>query len=122
MAEYVNIRVRKDTYERLKELSAGVPLVRFLDDACRHWSQNGKDEADTLLEQLDKQAEEEAAAANALFASLDNDELPECCQGIYSGRKDDRCEHWIIKNNRWYNQGTNRYIDDPAYVNYFQNA
>ena len=42
MAEYVNIRIRKDTYERLKELSAGVPLVRFLDDACRHWSNNNK--------------------------------------------------------------------------------
>lgn len=115
---YVSIRINEEAARILNRKCAELGITKS-QAVVRGCSQLGN--TDDLLEQLDKQAEEEAAESNALFASLDDDELPECCQGIYSGLKDDRCEHWIIKNNRWYNQVTNRYIDDPAYVNYFQN-
>lgn len=116
---YVSIRIEEEAAGVLNRKCAELGLTKS-QVVVRGCAALGN--TDDLLDQLDKQAEEEAAAANALFASLDDDELPECCQGIYTGRKEDRCEHWIIKNNRWYNQGTKRYIDDPAYVNYFQNA
>lgn len=113
------IKVTDELYERLKARANGQPipkLLRALLDGEEFKSNNAD------AEQLDKQAEESAAEANSLFAGLDDDELPECCQKIYSGRKEDRCEHWTIKNNRYYNTVTHRYIDDMAYVNYFQNA
>ena len=123
MAEYVNIRVRKDTYERLKELSAGVPLVRFLDDASRHWesysrnSRNSKDEADVTLEQLDKQAEE--TYVDPLIRDLEPDELPECCQSIYGGSIKERCEHWVDKRPAgFYNTLTHKWASDPDYYKY----
>lgn len=106
MAEYVNIRIRKDTYERLKELSAGVPLVRFLDDACRHWSDNSKD-ADALLEELDNKYEN--PTVDPLLADLAPGELPECCQGIYDDpeRPVPTCEHW---EKAWVNHYGNKVV------------
>lgn len=113
------IKVTDELYERLRARANGQPIPQMLRELLDA-------EADALLEKLDRQAEEERAANTmspmTITSSIDNDELPECCQKIYSGRKDDRCEHWTIKNNRWYNLATNRYIDDPAYTNYFQNA
>lgn len=107
MAEYVNIRIRKDTYERLKELSAGVPLVRFLDDACRHWSKDNKDEADQLLEELDNKYEN--PSVDPLLAGLAPGELPECCQGIYDDpeRPVPTCEHW---EKAWVNHYGNKVV------------
>lgn len=109
MAEYVNIRIRKDTYERLKELSAGVPLVRFLDDACRHWSDNSKDkdEADALLEELDDKYEN--PTVDPLLEGLAPGELPECCQGIYDDpeRPVPTCEHW---EKAWVNHYGNKVV------------
>jgi len=108
MAEYVNIRIRKDTYERLKELSAGVPLVRFLDDACRHWSKDSsKDEADALLEELDNKYEH--PPIDPLLEGLAPGELPECCQGIYDDpeRPAPTCEHW---EQAWVNHYGNKVV------------
>ena len=106
MAEYVNIRIRKDTYERLKELSAGVPLVRFLDDACRHWSKDNKD-ADALLEELDNKYEN--PSVDPLLEGLAPGELPECCQGIYDDpeRPVPTCEHW---EKAWVNHYGNKVV------------
>ena len=115
---YVSIRLDEEAARILNRKCAELGLTKS-QVVVRGCSNLGN--TDSLLEKLDKQAEEVEAESNALFASLDDDELPECCQGIYSGRKDDRCEHWVLRNGRWYNQVTNRYIDDPAYVNYFQN-
>ena len=115
MAEYVNIRVRKDTYERLKELSAGVPLVRFLDDACRHWSQGNKDEADALLEQLDAQYEKQDEPT---VEAIDTSEwvagvAPECCCDFYYNynfnHKSEPCEHW--KRVRWTDRNGNSKVN-----------
>lgn len=107
MAEYVNIRIRKDTYERLKELSAGVPLVRFLDDACRHWSQDNKDEADQLLDQLDNKYEH--PPIDPLLVGLAPGELPECCQSIYDDpeRPVPTCPHW---EQAWVNHYGNKVV------------
>lgn len=116
MAEYVNIRIRKDTYERLKELSAGVPLVRFLDDACRHWSQNdSKDEADALLEQLDAQYEKQNEPT---VEAIDTSEwvagvAPECCCDFYYNynynHRSEPCEHW--KRVRWTDRNGNSKVN-----------
>lgn len=116
---YVSIRLDEEAAGILNRKCAELGLTKS-QAVVRGCSQLGN--TDSLLEQLDKQAEESVAEANSLFAGLDDDELPECCQKIYSGRKEDRCEHWTIKNNRYYNTVTHRYIDDMAYVNYFQNA
>ena len=113
MAEYVNIRVRKDTYERLKELSAGVPLVRFLDDACRHWS--NKDEGDALLEQLDAQYEKQDEPT---VETIDTSEwiagvAPECCCDFYYNynynHKSEPCEHW--KRVKWTDRNGNSKVN-----------
>ena len=118
MAEYVNIRVRKDTYERLKELSAGVPLVRFLDDASRYWerySRNNKDEADVILEQLDAQYEKQDEPA---VETIDTTEwvagvAPECCCDFYYNynynHKSEPCEHW--KRVRWTDKNGNSKVN-----------
>ena len=115
------IKVTDELYERLKARANGQPIPKLL-RALLNGEGPKSNNADALLEQLDKQAEESVAADYARAAELDDDELPECCQKIYSGRKEDRCQDWVIKNGRYYNNLTHRYIDDPIYVNYFQNA
>lgn len=116
---YVSIRLDEEAAGILNRKCAELGLTKS-QAVVRGCSQLGN--ADSLLEQLDKQAEESVAADYARAAELDDDELPECCQKIYSGRKEDRCQDWVIKNGRYYNKLTHRYIDDPIYVNYFQNA
>lgn len=122
--QYVKVNIKEGVRAKLKEQARAknMTLADYIEFLA-----NPVDEADALLEELDRQHEEEKWGANpttatTITSSIDSDELPECCQKIYSGRKTDRCEHWTIKNNRWYNLATNRYIDDPAYTNYFQNA
>lgn len=116
MAEYVNIRVRKDTYERLKELSAGVPLVRFLDDASRHWesySRNDKDEADALIEQLDAQYEKQDDVEVIDTTEWVAGVAPECCCDFYYNyfynHKSEPCEHW--KRVRWTDKNGNSKVN-----------
>jgi len=106
MAEYVNIRIRKDTYERLKELSAGVPLVQYLDEVCRR-QPNNKDEADTILEQLDNKYEH--PPIDPLLEGLAPGELPECCQGIYNDPEKPvpTCPHW---EKAWVNHYGNKVV------------
>lgn len=80
---YVNIRVRKETYEKLKELAAGKPLVQFIDSLL----EEKPDEADALLEKLDYQNEHPESTLSdedrKLLEGLAPGELPECCQRIY---------------------------------------
>lgn len=103
MADYVNIRVRKDTYERLKGKAAGMPLVKYLDDlSCGHF---GTDNTDDMLEQLDKQYDKQNEVA---VEAIDTSEwvqgvAPECCcdfyYNYYVNHKSEPCEHW--KRVRW---------------------
>lgn len=80
---YVNIRVRKETYEKLKELAAGKPLVQFIDSLL----ENKPDEADALIDKLDYQNEHPESTLSdedrKLLEGLAPGELPECCQRIY---------------------------------------
>lgn len=115
MAEYVNIRIRKDTYERLKELSAGVPLVQYLDEMCRR-RDNKQDEADKLLEELDAKSDN---YVNPLLEGLDPDELPECCQDFLKSQGSKNCGHWEDRRPRgYYNTLTHKYASDPDYYQY----
>ena len=89
---YVNIRIRKETYEKLKELAAGKPMVQFIDSLL----ENKPDEADALIEQLDYQNEHPESTLSPedqeLFERLEPGELPECCQEYYTNGK--KCRHW----------------------------
>lgn len=89
---YVNIRVRKETYEKLKEMAAGKPLVQFIDSLL----ENKPDEADALLDKLDYQNEHPESSLSPedqeLFERLEPGELPECCQEYYTNGK--KCRHW----------------------------
>lgn len=80
---YVNIRVRKETYEKLKELAAGRPLVQFIDSLL----EDKPDEADALIDKLDYQNEHPESTLSdedrKLLEGLAPGELPECCQRIY---------------------------------------
>lgn len=80
---YVNIRVRKETYEKLKELAAGKPLVQFIDSLL----EDKPDEADALLDKLDYRNEHPESTLSdedrKLLEGLAPGELPECCQRIY---------------------------------------
>lgn len=120
MAEYVNIRIRKDTYERLKELSAGVPLVRFLDDACRHWSQGNKDEADALLDQLDNKSEEFVPGVVVDMSDWVDGEAPACCIDTIANsfKPGHICQDWVrleytdkngLRRQNWFNKRTGEY-------------
>ena len=115
MADYVNIRVRKDTYERLKEKAAGMPLVRYIDDLAR--DRGTAEEADTILEQLDKQSEE--FRVDPLLEGLAPDELPECCQKFLSSQGHDNCGHWEDRRPTGYmNKLTHKWASDPDYYQY----
>lgn len=124
MAEYVNIRVRKGTYEQLKELAGGAPLVRFLDDACRHWSTNKVDEAERLLDEFDTQYEKQNEPTVEMIDTSDwvAGVAPECCCDFYYNyfynHKSEPCEHWkrvkwTDRNGRtkinWYNDLINKF-------------
>lgn len=107
---YVNIRVRKETYEKLKELAAGKPLVQFIDSLL----ENKPDEADVLVEQLDK---ENTWKVDPLLKGLGPDELPECCIEFIRGR--DMCEHWEDRRPVGYwNKLTHKWANDPDYIQY----
>ena len=118
---YIAIRITEEAAE-------------LLNDAARD---SGKTKSQVIIDSLTTPVatpvipdiEALAAKHDALVAApvkdssvdnFDSDELPECCQGIYSGCKEDRCEHWILRYGRYYNKLTNRFIDDPAYFNYCQ--
>lgn len=109
---YVNIRVRKETYEKLKELAAGKPLVQFIDSLL----ENKPDEADALVEQLDEQHDE--WQVDPLIKDLGPDELPECCQSIYDDPTS-HCEHWEDRRPVGYwNKLTHKWANDPDYIQY----
>lgn len=121
MEQYVKINVKESVRTRLKELAAekGQTLADFLESIASQTPVATPDVPD--IEALAAKHDALVAApVEDTVSNFDSDELPECCQGIYSGRKEDRCEHWILRYGRYYNKLTNRFIDDPAYCNYCQ--
>lgn len=74
------------------------------------------DEADALLEELDKKSEE--FVVDPLIKDLGPDELPECCQSIYDDPKS-HCEHWEDRRPVGYwNKLTHKWANDPDYIQY----
>lgn len=93
---YVNIRIRKETYEKLKELAAGRPLVQFIDSLLGDKPVDTPDEGERLLEELDNKNEHPedylSDEDRELFERLEPGELPECCQEYYTNGT--KCRHW----------------------------
>ena len=109
---YVNIRIRKETYEKLKELAAGRPLVQFIDSLLEDKPTETLDEGERLLEELDNKNEHPedymSEEDKAVLRGLGPGELPECCQRIYDDPEHIdmslACGHW-----------------EKAYVNHYGN-
>lgn len=126
MEQYVKINVKESVRTRLKELAAekGQTLADFLESIASQTVAAPTTPAPDVPDIEALAAKHDALVAapteDSPVDNLDTDELPECCQGIYSGCKEDRCEHWILRYGRYYNKLTNRFIDDPAYYNYCQ--
>lgn len=112
---YVKVNIKESVRNRLKQMAAekGVTLA----DLIASFVDSNIDEADALLEQLDKRAEE--TYVDPLIRDLEPDELPECCQSIYGGSIKDRCEHWVDKRPAgFYNTLTHKWASDPDYYKY----
>lgn len=98
---------RKDT-ETVSDL-----ISRLLDGA----STVQTDEADALLEQLDKKSEE--FVVDPLIKDLGPDELPECCQAFLKSEGYENCGHWEDRRPTGYlNKLTHKWSSDPSYYQY----
>ena len=110
------IKVTDELYERLKARANGQPIPQLLRALLDGEDFKDKDEADVLLEQLDKKSEE--YYFDALIKDLGPDELPECCRSIYGDPKD-HCEHWEDRRPVGYwNKLTHKWANDPDYIQY----
>ena len=107
------IKVSDEVHQRLMGAKSDSETVsdlisRLLDGAAN--------EADALLEQLDKKSEE--FVVDPLIRDLGPDELPECCQSIYDDPKS-HCEHWEDRRPVGYwNKLTHKWANDPDYIQY----
>lgn len=138
MAEYVNVRIRKDTYEQLKSLAAGAPMTQFFEMmALKQFT--SQDRVDALHR---RQIEKREAANSANSAADDADDwrddfeevdlsdwvlkiCPKCCVDFALTRNPkDACEHWVQGYRRqkdgtkvldWKNTATNRYVWEKYY-------
>lgn len=111
---YVAIRIDEGAAEMLNRYAAEKGLTKS--QAIISALKNNKDEADQLLEQLDKKSEE--FVVDPLIRDLGPDELPECCQSIYADPKS-HCEHWEDRRPVGYwNKLTHKWANDPDYIQY----
>lgn len=109
--QYVKVNIKESVRSRLKEQAkgAGKTLADYIE-----WLANQTNGGAALLDQLDAQSNDPYMQ----YRNLDEGELPECCQGIFSGLAKDRCEHWEWSNGGWRNKITNRYANDEKYYHY----
>lgn len=107
MEQYVKINVKESVRIKLKQLAAenGQTLADYIESLVRIAPANDSPQLD-------------ADPYEFLRQSLDDDELPECCQGVFTGLAKDRCEHWEWVNGGWKNKVTGKYANDPAYYHY----
>lgn len=111
---YVAIRIDEGAAEMLNRYAAEKGLTKS--QAIISALKNNKDEADQLLEELDKKSEE--FVVDPLIKDLGPDELPECCQSIYDDPKS-HCEHWEDRRPVGYwNKLTHKWANDPDYIQY----
>ena len=110
---YVNIRVRKETYEKLKEMAAGKPLVQFIDSLL----EEKPDDADALIDKLDYQNEHPESTLSpedrAILENLAPGELPPCCQEIFDDPEHPvpTCKHWRQAYENYYGQRMWGYVN-----------
>lgn len=119
MDQYVKINIKESVRTKLKEQAAarGMTLADYIESLAAESSQKPQtDEADALLEQLDKQHDE--WHVDPLIKDLGPDELPECCQSIYDDPTS-HCEHWEDRRPVGYwNKLTHKWANDPDYIQY----
>lgn len=101
---YVAIRIDEGAAEALNKYAAekGLTKSQAILSALKN-----KDEADTLLEQLDDKYEN--PSIDPLLVGLAPGELPECCQGIYNDPEKPvpTCPHW---EQAWVNHYGNKVV------------
>lgn len=114
------IKVSDEVHQRLMGAKSDTETVsdliaRLLDDSGRLYATTAPiDEADALVEQLDKQEWQ----VDPLIKDLGPDELPECCQTIYDDPTS-HCEHWEDRRPVGYwNKLTHKWANDPDYIQY----
>lgn len=115
---YVNIRIRKETYEKLRELAAGKPLVQFIDSLLEDKPVKTPDEGERLLEELDRKNEHPEDSLSeedrAILKGLAPGELPPCCQEIFDDPEHPvpTCKHWRQAYENYYGQRMWGYVND----------
>lgn len=115
---YVNIRIRKETYEKLKELAAGKPLVQFIDSLLENKPVETVDEGERLLDELDNKNEHPedyiSEEDKAILRGLGPGELPVCCQTIFDDPEHPvpTCKHWRQAYENYYGQRMWGYVND----------
>ena len=113
MDQYVKVNIKESVRTKLKEQAAsrGMTLADYIESLA----EQKVDEADALVEQLDKQSEWHV---DPLIKDLGPDELPECCQTIYDDPTS-HCEHWEDRRPVGYwNKLTHKWANDPDYIQY----
>lgn len=116
--QYVKVNIKESVRSQLKEQAkgAGKTLADYIEWlAGQKLDSNPIDEADVLVEKLDKQQEWQV---DPLIKDLGPDELPECCQSIYDDPTA-HCEHWEDRRPVGYwNKLTHKWANDPDYIQY----
>lgn len=113
------IKVSDEVHQKLMGAKSDTETVsdliaRLLDYERRRATTVQIDEADALVEQLDKQEWQ----VDPLIKDLGPDELPECCQSIYDDPTS-HCEHWEDRRPVGYwNKLTHKWANDPDYIQY----
>lgn len=136
MADYVNVRIRKDTYEQLKLLAAGAPMTQFFEVmASRPFT--SQDKVDAFHQKQIEKREAELAGEKLQddnwrddFEEVDLSNwvlkiCPECCVDfVLTQNPKDACEHWVqgyrkqkdgTKALDWKNTATNRFVWEKYY-------
>lgn len=89
---YVKVNIKESVRNRLKQMAAEKGMT--LADLIASFVDSTIDEADALLEQLDKQHDDQSV--DPLLVDLEPGELPECCKSIYDDPEHPipECPHW----------------------------
>lgn len=112
---YVKVNIKESVRNRLKQMAAEKGMT--LADLIASFVDPNIDEADTLLDKLDKQSEE--WHVDPLLEGLGPDELPECCQAFLKSEGYENCGHWEDRRPTGYlNKLTHKWSSDPSYYQY----
>lgn len=116
--QYVKVNIKESTRTKLKDQARtkGMTLADYIEWLGANVSA-APDEADALLDKLDKQSEE--WHVDPLLEGLGPDELPECCQAFLKSEGYENCGHWEDRRPTGYlNKLTHKWSSDPSYYQY----